>query len=352
MGRAFKLVILFFLKALGIFHLSRYITQKGLRILGYHGIAIGDQYKFNGGTFIRREIFERRLKALQRLRYPVLSLEEAINQFKNGTLPSCATVITIDDGWYSTYQYAVPLLLEYQFPATIYVATSYVEQQIEIFQVFVDYAFWKTTRSHAELSSPPPGLEGKYNLRSQREKKEFLNKLIQHARTCTIAGREAFIRQIAEALDLDMEKIKSTRELRFMTSEQLREIKNQGIDLQLHTHHHRLPATSRESCQQEILDNQTYLFKAAGIQAHHFCYPDGFFDKSHRNWLKELNLQSAVTCVRALNYPSADYFFLGRLLDQDRITDLEFEAELCGLLDILRIIRNGGRSLVPLLPRA
>ncbi len=75
-----------------------------------------------GGTFARR------MRFLAEHRYPVIGLSEALDRLAAGTLPRCATVITFDDGWYGTYRLQYPVLREHDFPATLYVATYYMQK--------------------------------------------------------------------------------------------------------------------------------------------------------------------------------------------------------------------------------
>ncbi|HKA02037.1 MAG TPA: hypothetical protein VKE70_36250 [Candidatus Solibacter sp.] len=99
---ALKQLLLSSGKSIGLFALSRYLTRRRLRVLCYHGFALDDEYQFRPGMFIEADRFQRRLRYLFEKRFPVLSLGDALERLEVGTLPSRATVITIDDGFYST----------------------------------------------------------------------------------------------------------------------------------------------------------------------------------------------------------------------------------------------------------
>jgi peptidoglycan/xylan/chitin deacetylase (PgdA/CDA1 family) len=64
--------------------------------------------------------FELQMAYLKRNRYQVISLEQLADflEFK-GQVPARSVVITFDDGWTSTYQYALPILKRYGFKATL-----------------------------------------------------------------------------------------------------------------------------------------------------------------------------------------------------------------------------------------
>src|SRR5262245_63651185 len=90
-------------KHLGLFHLARYFTRRGLRILCYHGFSLRGEAGFRPTLFIEEETFRRRLASLASHRFPVIGLREAMTALERDTLPRAATVITVDDGFYSVY---------------------------------------------------------------------------------------------------------------------------------------------------------------------------------------------------------------------------------------------------------
>src|SRR5438067_1858868 len=53
------------MKLCGLFHVARYITRDGLRIICYHGFAVAEEHKFRGRLFIRKELFLRRIEYLR-----------------------------------------------------------------------------------------------------------------------------------------------------------------------------------------------------------------------------------------------------------------------------------------------
>ena len=83
--------------------------------------------------------FERRMRFLSDARYPVVPLGEALENLEQGTLRKNATVITIDDGWYGTFKLQYPVLRKHGFPATLYIASYYLENQTQVFNVALSY---------------------------------------------------------------------------------------------------------------------------------------------------------------------------------------------------------------------
>ena len=71
--------------------------------------------------------------------YPVLPLAEAIELLDDDDLPENAVVITIDDGWASTYTHMLPVLEKLNLPATVYMTTWYSRHQLPVTNVAVGY---------------------------------------------------------------------------------------------------------------------------------------------------------------------------------------------------------------------
>src|SRR5579872_7447027 len=138
-------------RGVGLFSLSRRATRKGLRILCYHGFGDNDETLFRPKLFIRTTSFEQRLQTLRSQGFKILGLEAALQAMRQGCLPDFATVITIDDGFYSTYERASQVLAKFQFPATVYVTTYYCQHQNPIFRLLVQYVFWKTVKQELDL---------------------------------------------------------------------------------------------------------------------------------------------------------------------------------------------------------
>jgi len=95
-----------------------------IRVFMYHHIGMEEKYP---STSVSTEQFEKHLAYLQEHEYTVLTLGEALDSLYSGkNVPEKSAVVTMDDGYRSIWDNALPLLEEYDFPATIFVATGYV----------------------------------------------------------------------------------------------------------------------------------------------------------------------------------------------------------------------------------
>ena len=91
-------------------------------ILSYHRFGHG-----GGKMVISPANFAAQLDWLARNDYRVIPLAQLAGYLAGrDALPRRAVVITIDDGYESTYRHALPLLRKYGFPATLFVYTDFV----------------------------------------------------------------------------------------------------------------------------------------------------------------------------------------------------------------------------------
>ncbi len=92
-------------------------NARGARIVIYHGICQGGHTRFNN-IFLTRDVFEGQLKLYKKY-FNVISLDDFYAQrFSAGRYNIC---LTFDDGFANNHKYVMPLLEQYQVPATFFV---------------------------------------------------------------------------------------------------------------------------------------------------------------------------------------------------------------------------------------
>jgi peptidoglycan/xylan/chitin deacetylase (PgdA/CDA1 family) len=100
---------------------------------GYQVVPILCYHQFGPGKRSRNKMevpetaFEQQMAWLQANGYSVVSLSD-MQAFLSGekALPAKAVVITIDDGYRSTYEVAFPILKKYGYPATVYAYSDFI----------------------------------------------------------------------------------------------------------------------------------------------------------------------------------------------------------------------------------
>jgi len=127
-----KLFIVLLITTFTIFYHSIFLISNNavyaekipIPILTYHNFttAEGESYKINITNF------EKQMDYLAVHNYSVLALSELLDGLRVGELPLKPVVITIDDGFKSTFTLAYPVLKKYNFPATLFIYTDFIEK--------------------------------------------------------------------------------------------------------------------------------------------------------------------------------------------------------------------------------
>jgi len=322
----------------GLFRLARRLTRRRLRILCYHGFATGDVLEFRPGLFISPETFERRLSFLASAGYPVLTLEAALAGLDRGDLPPQATVITVDDVFQGFVEHAVPLLKAYRLPVTAYVTTYYAEHREPVFRLVVRYMFWKTREAalHMTAGDGQPALtctrsDSASWQRGQDSLIAFGEQLPSERDRTELAKRLGLLCRV------DYDSIVASGVFNIVSTEQVRRLASEGVDIQLHTHRHRLPER-KDLVTREIADNRRVLEPLAHSPLTHLCYPSGIWSRTVWPWLEECGIRSATTCEPGLNSGSTARLALRRILDAEDLPQIRFEAEMSGYKHMLRAL--------------
>lgn len=335
--RKFLLTVLQAARVLGFFYIARRLTGRSLRILCYHGSALDTENRFYPALFMSRDVFSERLEFLAHAKYPILALPEAVKRLKDGSLPNCATVITIDDGWYGSYQHQLPLLRKHRFPATLYLTTYYAVKQTQVFNVALRYAYLASeahpidAEAVSELAQLPRSLPSNY------DEDTFLEILCEAADSLNSAHqRQELLRALLDLLGIDWRHLEQKRMFTIASLEEIAEMSQQGIDVQLHTHRHRFREGNFDEAAREIEENRHYIQTATNRQPVHFCFPSGHHTEESVSYLPQLGIETATTTDPGFNWRDAPPLLLKRFIDSEKVSQVEFEAEMSGFFELMR----------------
>jgi len=303
-----------------------------LLILCYHGISAYDEHEW-GGPYMSPAMFRQRMEFIARAGCNVLPLAEAVQRLQNGSLPDRAVVITFDDGFHDFYSVAFPIVESFGYPVTLYLTTYYVEFNRAVFDPMCSYLLWKGRHKQklewAGVLPAPIALDVEGRERAAAILKEF-------ALARKLSGREKdeLLDELAGRLDIDYQELCRNRVLHLITPAEARELAARGVDLQYHTHRHRV-YRSRERMFAELQDNRRRIVTYTSIEPRHFCYTGGFYLPEYPAYLREYGILSATTCKRGLCTPRTDPLLLPRLADSAAVSDPEFRGWLDGTADLL-----------------
>jgi peptidoglycan/xylan/chitin deacetylase (PgdA/CDA1 family) len=145
---------------------------------------------------------------------------------------------------------------------------------------------------------------------------------------------------IVARLGFDYDAIAKSRQFSFMSYEEIADAARRGLDIQLHSHTHRLSLDYPEQIAAEVELNRSRLAPHVSSPLRHFCFPGGFHSPRMFPYLEACAVASATTVDPGFVTKRSNPYALPRILDGENTTDLEFEAELCGFLELGRRLKR------------
>lgn len=336
-----KSLILNAVEVTGGMRAARRLNRGRLRILCYHGLWTVDDAPFGDRLFMPAAQFAARMEWLAASGYPVLPLDEAVEMLADDSLPDGATVITIDDGWASTYTHMLPVLERLRLPATCYVTTYYALKGGPVVNVAINYLIDRAKAGTYDLSDLMPDLSAPVIIPEQGPRKpvELLIKPVVDARPHE--ERQAMLRMLADRLGVGTEPWLGGRQFDLMTPQEIGDASARGLDIQLHTHRHRGLHQGLDFVAGEIAENRAHLRRMVGDgkPLDQFCYPSGGFDAKGEAILADCGVKSATLVDEGINVPGTNPYRLRRFLDGRSVARIHVHAYLSGTLDLIERVR-------------
>jgi peptidoglycan/xylan/chitin deacetylase (PgdA/CDA1 family) len=339
MRNASKLAVLVVARSTGLFRLSRWLTRSDLRILCYHGGAIADESVYNPKLFMSAQTLEQRMRWLQRKGFNLVPLDNA-GDGTASTVP-LRTVITFDDGWYSTGSKLLPVLAEMGLPSTLYLCTKHFNEGWPVLAVSVRYVLWKSSRTAVDLAALYPQIDGEQDITTLGARDRLARHIVPLIEQ-TCANRDevcAALVQLGRAVGVDDAELQlQSRRFDYMSTEELLAAAGSGCSIELHGHVHEYPAGDPSAFRKDLEQCSEAITSAGLPKPRHYCYPSGSYDAAATVVLSELQVASATTCKPGLvrSRDNALLHYLPRFLDGGNVHPLEFEAELSGFSDLMR----------------
>ncbi len=299
-------------KLLGLFALARRMTRRQARILCYHGFSFADEHQFSPTLFMQPATFRARVQQIVDAGFEVVSLEHLIARLERKQPIDNLLVITVDDGWTGFAQFAWPVLHAARLPCTLYLTTWYAEKERPVANVLRRYLQWRGIALPTETDN------------NEQECEALLAAARAHG--IVVDGDSAVFR---------LSEFRS-----------LQALATQGLDIQLHTHRHRLPLDA-DALAQELDENRRRITELTARPADHLCYPSGEYHLQQLPLLNANGVRSATTTRMGLVTQQADRLQLPRILDGESVSALEFEAELSGFKTVVRRLLTGSSLSVP-----
>lgn len=293
--------------ALGLDRPLRWLRRRSAVVLMYHGFTDrpSDGVVNYQGNRLQQSMFRRQL-AFLRAHCAVVTLRQIAASLSGGPeLPDHAVALTIDDGYESVYTLGFPVLRELRTPATLFIATQFIDERVPL---------WPDRLEHAFAGAPG----------EPAARRERLKGLQRRAKDLLPAEREALIAPIEAELDrrltLDASAPENYRPLMWA---QAREMADSGLmDIGSHGHTHTIVTLLGEKASaQELALSKRLVEQNIAKPCDLFCYPNGDYDDFNAatsRYLIDAGYTCGLTTIAGFVHHGTDPYAMRRFGTDDR----------------------------------
>jgi peptidoglycan/xylan/chitin deacetylase (PgdA/CDA1 family) len=273
----------------------------------YHSVAPAERRLFQDPTMAMPvAIFAAQMSFLSRRRR-VISLDELAEVLAKGESPEPrSVVITFDDGYLDNYEVAAPILAQHGLPATVFLATGYIER-VENMWIDVLYAAFKG-RTRQRLELPDASFDLAEPLGADHAYKSAAGAVVRATRD----ERAELISSIQGQLQPEHDELRLT-----MGWPEVRELCRRYPDISIGSHtreHVDLSRMPKDEVVDELSAAHEDIRRELGIDAVHFTFPYGRDSVHARDWLTSSGYHTAsLTEPMSLVERSSDALALTRL---------------------------------------
>lgn len=215
----------------------------------------------------------------------VVSIDDLVTYLSgNGSLPKNAAVITFDDGYQDYVEQAVPVLEEFDVPATVYVSTQLMADQVAPYE----FSLAETLHQLETVEIEFDGESMEYDLSGEDDTKRAYSELRRLVKSAAVDTRRSLIEQIGPA-DVD--------EYNIVTPEMVEQLgTNPLVTVGSHGHEHRpLGELSNEFVKTNIERSTQILSDIVGKSIDHFSFSYGSTSPFALRTVERLGYRSGVT---------------------------------------------------------
>lgn len=259
------------LYALGFAWLLNFVRNRAvLTVVMFHRVLPAEDLRSSGAgpsyTVTPRE-FELCLNFFHRY-YNLVSLDEVYEAALGKPLPRCPLLLTFDDGWADTAEFAAPYLRARRLPAVLFVATGFIGDE---------HGFWQERIVDSVMSQGDGGMAAAK----------------ARIRDLALLPRRERERQLSRLRERALPR-------RMCNAEELCDVQKLGVAIGGHGTSHE-PLTEVEDADQELRScRETLRSLGLGGDRPSMSFPHGKFDESLVDWARSAGFGLCFTSVPPL----------------------------------------------------
>jgi len=280
-------------------------------ILMYHRVVKDEQIEedLELGLTVSCSNFEKHIKELKS-KYKICSMNEFVENLKKKT-NEFMVAITFDDGYKDNLYQALPILTKYEVPASIYITTRFLNQDVDIWW----YELGDVIQNRTEINFQYQEKKFHFLLENKKQKSLAYQSLLKLFKNLRIDSQNELMEKITNT-----KKRKNYSNICLNSEEVIMLEKNPLITISSHGHNHQnLKILSDDEVKYEITKSLEILENLINRKVKHFAYPFGGKDQvstREYNIIEDMDFDSAVIGsvypIKDCNFFSLPRIYVGK----------------------------------------
>jgi len=260
---------------------------------------------------VSMDVFEEHMRYIKNY-FKVVSMAEGLRLLSEDNSEGIYAAVNFDDGYMDNYQYAFPILKRYEIPATIFLATDFIEKE---------HIFWWDVVFQAISFSKPGDISIvidsesiNFNLDGMARRGKAIDRINR-----ILANKEEGVRQdFIKTLENKFPEAKDVGPRKMLGWKEIREMHAGGINFGSHTKTHRnLCLLKDHEVVEELKGSKEAIEKGLGSRVTEFSYPFGIMDARVKGLVAEAGYECARSGLKGLNLRNADSYELAYIAAGD-----------------------------------
>ncbi len=257
--------------------LARFISEDSPLVVLYHGVTANENpsgsenYRWK---HIPAKAFKRQVQWLKN-NFKILPLAD-IEAMVLGTKPVEKNVcaITFDDGYENNYTQAFPILKQEGIPATIFLATDFINNQNPLWPDVLEYAINASKVDSVIIVWPNE--QKKYSIKNKEEKIKSDNEIREKLKKLPDNERSQILQSLVKQTGADLKNvIKNFPDHRPLSWSMIQEMNHNDITFGAHTVHHPILSRLNHEEQKKEITKSIEQIKSRLERCDQFAYPNG-----------------------------------------------------------------------------
>jgi peptidoglycan/xylan/chitin deacetylase (PgdA/CDA1 family) len=284
-----------------------------MKILCYHGII--NKKKKSTSNFalkhIEKKTFIKQIKYLKK-NTNIISMDEVCYNISNKIkFKKNSVCITFDDGFENNFKIACPILKKYKIPTLFYLCPEIISKKYFFWVDIIEICLLNTKQKLINV-----GKNNKYILNNIKNRKTAVTKIKKYCKSIDDSKKNKIIKSIMAQSKVNYKSYINQDIYKPASWSQIKKVLNSNL-FQIGGHsllHSLLTKKSKTQMTKDIKETIKIIKKKTNVRVKYFSYPEGRFNKSIINVMKNNKIVSSPIATSGTNSVNTNLFKLKRYM--------------------------------------